>query len=56
MKTDDRHASFPNAFQRAPLRTARSLRKRWVTVEPVSTTQGVAIGLGGAGVDMKIRK
>ena len=27
-----------------------------VTVELVSTTQGVAIGLGGAGVDMKIKK
>ena len=27
-----------------------------VTVEPLSTTQGVQIGLGGAGVDMKINK
>jgi len=27
-----------------------------VTVKLVSTTQGVAIGLGGAGVDMKIKK
>ncbi len=27
-----------------------------VTVEVVSTTQGVQIGLGGAGVDMKIDK
>jgi len=27
-----------------------------VTVELVSTTQGVAIGLGGAGVDMQIKK
>ena len=27
-----------------------------VTVELLSTTQGVQIGLGGAGVDMKINK
>jgi len=27
-----------------------------VTVELVSTTQGVAIGLGGPGVNMKIKK
>ena len=27
-----------------------------VTVELVTITQGVAIGLGGAGVDMKIKK
>ena len=37
-------------------RLAAMRNQNGVTVELVSTTQGVDIGLGGAGIDMKIKK